>query len=208
MSSWREHHPAWEYTLWDDANRPALINEDAFAAAPSWAMKADILRYELLLVHGGVYVDADFECHRPLEALVEDRSILLVSEFGIVCNGVMGCEPGSGFIETIVTEASRCFLAASTKERLQPHLVTGPHLVDRVFVESGLVERDPDCLVAGDYFFEPRSRVPEALALAMRKRFATHHALASWRRESSLTTMLKQTKLRTRLKRFTDLTAP
>jgi hypothetical protein len=120
----------------------------------------------------------------------------------------MGCEQGSGFMDAVVRETARAFAAATGQERSQPHLVTGPHLVDRVFVESGLAEQDPDSLVAGDYFFEPRTRVPEALALATSKRYATHHALASWRRESSLTTMLKRTKLRTRLKRFTDLTAP
>jgi mannosyltransferase OCH1-like enzyme len=51
----------WSYRLWTDRNRPTLRNEAQFRAIRELCGKADILRYELLLDQGGLYVDADCE---------------------------------------------------------------------------------------------------------------------------------------------------
>src|SRR5450759_397044 len=81
LDGWQKYHPQWEYQLWTDDNRPKLTNEQAFLRAPTPAMKADLLRYELLRDHGGVYIDADFECHHTIDDLIRARSLLLVSEY-------------------------------------------------------------------------------------------------------------------------------
>ncbi len=71
MKTWQDQHPHWEYKLWtnDDLKTFPFINKEAFDAAKNWGMKADILRYEILYNHGGVYVDLDFECFKPFDAL-------------------------------------------------------------------------------------------------------------------------------------------
>ncbi len=46
-----------------------LHNKSIFDAAENLAEKSDILRYELLYRLGGVYVDTDFECIKPLDIL-------------------------------------------------------------------------------------------------------------------------------------------
>ena len=38
--------------------------------ARNLAERADVLRYEILRRHGGVYVDVDVECLRPLDDLL------------------------------------------------------------------------------------------------------------------------------------------
>lgn len=204
MASVRRHHPHWEVTIWTDRNLPRLENSALFAAASSAAMKADVLRYELLHTHGGVYLDADFVCHRPVDQLFPpDAELRLVSEFGVVCNSVMACSPGHPFMRRLIDELARLDPSCDTSS---PHLVTGPYFVDEQYVEEGLAMTAPDSLLPGDFFFPPRTRVISALELAAKKQYVTHLGLASWRKRS-VRTVVRQTKLRTRLRRFVDLTA-
>ena len=55
------HTNGYVYKLWRDADvvTLGLINKKAFDDEPSWAGKADVLRYEILYRHGGIYIDAD-----------------------------------------------------------------------------------------------------------------------------------------------------
>lgn len=204
MRSVQHHHPNWNYRLWTDGDLPELRNASLFQWAPSLAMKADVLRYELLYDHGGVYLDADFQCHKPVDALFPDQaSLRLVSEFGVVCNSAMGAAPGHAFIKCLIDELGT--LPEASVHR-QPHLITGPYFVDALFIRERLYEREPCVLLPGDYFFPPRTRVPSALQQAERKRYLTHAAMASWRR-GGLLQKVRGSKLRTRLRRFADLSA-
>lgn len=209
LDSVREKHPGWTYRLWTDENRPRLDSENEFRRAPSFAMKADLLRYELLFREGGIYVDADFFCHRALDPLLEDkRDKLFLSEFGVICNGLLGCAAGDPFFASLVEEARARMNASDARGLDNPHMVTGPYLVDELFVRKGIADSEPLSLLAGDFFFAPRTRVASALELAAEKRYMSHLALATWRREGGITAWARRTKLRTRLRRFVDLSAP
>jgi mannosyltransferase OCH1-like enzyme len=70
--------PEWDYRLWTDADLPALEPE---MICPELVMdekigmgiRPDVLRYELLRLHGGLYLDFDMELLRPLdEIMIED----------------------------------------------------------------------------------------------------------------------------------------
>lgn len=73
METWKLHHPAWDYQLWTDADVESVLGTSrlaaAFARAESPAERSDILRLELILQHGGLYVDVDFECLHPFDGL-------------------------------------------------------------------------------------------------------------------------------------------
>jgi hypothetical protein len=73
--SWREVHPHAAYTLLTDddgaafcaAHFPLLAR--LYAAVPLGVMRADLLRYMVLFVHGGLYADMDCQAlrdHTPL----------------------------------------------------------------------------------------------------------------------------------------------
>jgi GT2 family glycosyltransferase len=85
--SWRRHHPGWGYRLWTDADNRAFLQEhypwflpvyDGYADS---IMRADAIRYFLLDHFGGLYVDLDFECLRPVDEILDGREL------------VLGCEP-------------------------------------------------------------------------------------------------------------------
>jgi hypothetical protein len=69
--SWKRRHSDWEVRVWTDANLPRLQNQRLFEQTTILAQKADLLRYELLLMFGGVYLDVDFECLQNLEPLLD-----------------------------------------------------------------------------------------------------------------------------------------
>jgi hypothetical protein len=109
--TWERLHPGWESRLWTDENLPPLVNQTAFENAPSFAAKADILRYEILLRHGGVYVDTDFECLRSLETLLAEVDCFVAqqrdldSDFGRFCyvnNALMGAVPEHPLFQDLV----------------------------------------------------------------------------------------------------------
>jgi hypothetical protein len=90
--SWRRHHPAWTLKLWTDADapRPAGIER-----ARNLAERSDLVRYEVLRRHGGVYVDTDVECLRPIDDLLDGVQAFAAYEVpGRLCNAVLGAVPG------------------------------------------------------------------------------------------------------------------
>src|SRR5918912_1772904 len=95
IAGWLAAHPGWDHRIWSDGNRPALANEAAFRAAEVPAQRADILRYEVVLRHGGVYLDADFECLRNVEELLDGVTAFAGEEEpGQLASGVFGAVPG------------------------------------------------------------------------------------------------------------------
>ena len=82
VRSWIGKHPDWEVFFWTDRNRPLphpamekkfvkdftfCFLEKCYARSDNYAEKADLLRYEILLQQGGVYVDHDVKCLRPFD---------------------------------------------------------------------------------------------------------------------------------------------
>jgi mannosyltransferase OCH1-like enzyme len=63
MRSWMNWN-GWEYKLWteEEVERIYLYNQDLYDESTNYGEKSDILRLEILLHHGGIYVDTDFEC--------------------------------------------------------------------------------------------------------------------------------------------------
>lgn len=101
--TWRAAHPGWEYRLWreQDLDRLGLTHQrlyDGYTADRRWCGAVNIARVEILLRHGGVYIDADIECLHPLDDAPFLRGGMFVSRTpnaeGRITNAVMGCAPG------------------------------------------------------------------------------------------------------------------
>jgi mannosyltransferase OCH1-like enzyme len=70
IRSWQEHHPDWTFRLWGNAQlaeRKWINGKHMKAmAGREWNGVADMMRWEILFDQGGVLVDADSFCIRPL----------------------------------------------------------------------------------------------------------------------------------------------
>ena len=68
-------NPGWVYTLTTDADNDELVARhvpwflDRFRGFEHPIQRADAVRYVILYLYGGVYVDLDYECLRPFDAL-------------------------------------------------------------------------------------------------------------------------------------------
>lgn len=68
-ATWQEKHPGWQYKLWtdEDVEKFPLYNRKYYDEATNYAVKSDILRWEIVYQIGGVYVDMDYECLQSLD---------------------------------------------------------------------------------------------------------------------------------------------
>lgn len=71
-SSWKERNPKWQYQLWDDDEAAELVRSHFPRVWGIWnrlrpVERADVFRYAMVFVHGGVYADLDVECVRPID---------------------------------------------------------------------------------------------------------------------------------------------
>ena len=118
MRSWRDAHPSWSYRLWREADVATFVltnaalfgrccDEGLFDAA------ADVARAEILLGEGGVYVDADSVCLRPLDgaAFLEAGFFATLEPTplaeDLITNAFMGASPGHPVLGRYVAALSR-----------------------------------------------------------------------------------------------------
>lgn len=101
---WSRLHPGWEMRLWTDADAP---RPQGVERARNLAERADLIRYEILRRHGGVYVDTDVEALRPIDDLLVGVEAFAAYEVpGRLCNAVMGCIAGHPAIAELVELAA------------------------------------------------------------------------------------------------------
>lgn len=83
--SFQNLNPNYEYKLWNMADIKQLFqNEPLLQKWKSFwedklqyhIEKCDFARMVVLYVHGGIYADLDFYCHKTLDALIAERSFL------------------------------------------------------------------------------------------------------------------------------------
>lgn len=76
-------NPDWQYKLLDDADADNFMKThfpqyvyDTYAGVNSslGAVKADLLRYGLIYIHGGAWLDLDSFCSAPLDSFVQEHS--------------------------------------------------------------------------------------------------------------------------------------
>lgn len=105
--------------------------------APNYVgqLRSDIARYEILKKYGGVYIDIDFECLRPLDSLLVDvESFAAWEEDGKwVNNAILGCRPNNPLIHEIIHRIPH---RIATRPGQRPNRLTGPHLLTQVYNEQ------------------------------------------------------------------------
>ena len=142
-----EHHPDWEMRLWTDADLPSLgIGERELSLTRWHSETSDLVRYAVLARHGGVYVDTDVECLRPLDPLLRGVDAFAGLETpGRLGTAILGARPGH-----------RLFTRAAAEARQTVGL--GLHSVDATgpYFLSLLAEQEPDGLT----LFEPELFYP------------------------------------------------
>jgi inositol phosphorylceramide mannosyltransferase catalytic subunit len=123
--------PGLEVRIWDDESLRSLRNRAAFEAERRPAAKADIARYEILLEHGGLYLDADFDVHRSIEpilAAIDTHGLVVARQSPTVYNNAfLGARPRHPVLQSLVDaipDAYRWMSGMTAPAMTGPHLLT------------------------------------------------------------------------------------
>ena len=140
VRSWLAHNKGWKIKFWTDRPRPSPCKEmeiclvenfsfhflkNYYKKAKNWGEKSDLLRYEILLQEGGIYVDHDANCLRSFDLL--SRSYDLFACAGTphervgdivttVCNHLIGASPNHPVIRECIDILAKKELMPSQKD--------------------------------------------------------------------------------------------
>ena len=118
IASWREKHPFFSFTLMTDEQGDSFVSEyyahrtdivDLFLRLPIPIMKADLLRYLVLVAKGGIYADIDVLCEKPMSTwlppeyanAIDSIDLILGLEFDFEFRGE-GVEVASQFTNWVI----------------------------------------------------------------------------------------------------------
>ena len=123
QQSWRDRHPDYAYRYWTDAdNREFMALHypdylDVYDGHKLGVHRADMVRYFILRHFGGIYADMDFEALKPLDPLLEGKSL------------VFGLEPDSHAVRAPVIQRGLTRIVCNALiASLLPSLARSRHL--------------------------------------------------------------------------------
>jgi mannosyltransferase OCH1-like enzyme len=136
-NTWKNHHPDWEYELWDDTDNRNFIKNyfpwflEKYDSFPKEIYRADIVRYFYLYKFGGLYVDLDFECLKNFDPIIESGGIIFgkmgdLNANNDIPNALMASPPKADFWIIAL------YLIMNSNPNLGPEELTGPSLIKKV----------------------------------------------------------------------------
>lgn len=157
MDTWMSMNRDYKFNIWDNNSvqrtnwknyrqlHDMLIKKD-------YAGAADVMRYEILYEHGGIYIDADSVCLKPLEDWLLNCNAFAAYEQelmrnNLIANGFIGSVPGSEAMKMCIEEVA----TKDCTENKMAWLITGPVLLTDVFFK-----RQADLTVYPSHFFMPK----------------------------------------------------
>ena len=150
--SWKAHHPNWEHRLWTDEDADNFVKvhhpglRGVLDSFPYAIQRVDMMRYLILSVYGGVYVDLDMECLQPLDALLDGLQFAAayepreheagLRESRVVGNAFLASTREHPLWPAVISE-----LLSSPPKKALPHYdvltSTGPLFLTRVIRQFG-----------------------------------------------------------------------
>ena len=153
----KKFHPNWEYIMWDEKRllKEKMISKELYNFIIENPMKpkktddkviiekmkrdpllkiSDIVRYNILKKYGGVYIDVDILCIKPLDDLIENNEMIVAFEGhkrieGLVGNSAIGSIPNHPAMIGCINEINKIDKKELAEE--QAFLVTGPFLLTK-----------------------------------------------------------------------------
>ncbi len=140
--------PDWKYVLMDDIENREFVKKhfpdflSYYDAFPYNIQRADAIRYMWLYIHGGVYMDLDFEVQHPLtELFIEDTELYLVHSGNVgtcVTNSFMASKPKNKFWLEVIEEMKKPLDWYILGKHFHVMCSTGPLMLTRVVSRTGV----------------------------------------------------------------------
>lgn len=201
QETWKAHHPRWTYRLWTDSDNRQFLQShypwflETYDRYRDHICRVDAVRYFILQHYGGVFIDLDFECLRPLNTLLADREVVIGLEphehvslaqtqirglSQILCPSLMAAAPKHPFFQYI------CQSLVKTCHYPGVLDATGPFFLTRAY--SHYSQQDSITLVPSEFLYpatkfdcwEGKLDQPEFREQLAQKAVAIHHWHGTW----------------------------
>lgn len=204
-ATWKKHHPDWEQRFWDRRQMEEFVRtfcpdfEPYYRAFPHNVQRWDAIRYLILYHIGGMYVDLDYECFRPFDAVLSGRDCYIVTEPALharyngipvmLSNALMAAMPGDKFMAAVIQELRDQNMETFAGQEIYKIVLqtTGPLMLTRVY--TSLASKKGVTLFP-DELFMPLTPKEVGLALSNKATefirykldhaYALHYFLNSW----------------------------
>ncbi|WP_144185129.1 glycosyltransferase [Elioraea rosea] len=189
VEGWKRMLPGWTFMEWNDATIDFSSNWLCSAyVARKFNVVSDFVRMQVLLRHGGVYLDTDVELLKPLDPLLTEPAFLGIQTTGPSLdwlNGtVIGAPPGHRLIERVLDYLEHAMVPTWNYDAFTgPGLLTQTVLRERLAPEPmrDVLQRHPELTLfptrwfypyPWDGTYDPSCVTPDTVAV--------HHWEASW----------------------------
>ncbi|HPC72133.1 MAG TPA: glycosyltransferase [Treponema sp.] len=203
IKSWKHYNKDWEYILWDDnkIKKLGLKNKVAYNLSPSYGIKSDIARYEILYRFGGIYVDTDFECLKNFEPIINGCSFFAGHSNGNkinIINAIIGSHSGNDFFEVILEYIKKPLLSTDGMKVIN---YSGPGLFTELFIQ--FLQKDKNTVLFPSLYFYPYPNYDLAKKLDIetikrvypsQESYAIHYWEASWLKNTFINTIKRTIK--------------
>lgn len=204
--TWKEHHPEWEYRLWNGNDVASFIiayfpeYRDLYHSFYYDIQRWDAIRYLILYQIGGMYVDFDYECLENVEPLLADKTCCFAMEPDIHAelfhktmvfnNALMASVPSHLFMKKIIEKAfteKRLPYDKTFNKREYVLNTTGPWMLEEVyhtFEDKKSIHLIPAKFVSPFTKMEAEAVInsdqSEHLEEKLQDAYAIHYFLGTW----------------------------
>lgn len=157
MDTWRDKNPDYEVKVWGNDTISGEFWYNArqlhdMLEKEDYAGASDVMRYEILARHGGIYIDADSYCVKPLEDWLLDCHAFACWEQehmrnNLIANGFIGSVPEAEIWDLCIDEVR----SRDCTEHKLAWQITGPMLLTEIYFN-----KHPNLTVYPSHFFMPR----------------------------------------------------
>ncbi len=185
VHSWQELKDALNYTderyIVVNVARLKFGNRRFFDASRNYGEKSDIIKYEIVYRMGGVYIDCDFECLKPLDVLHECYDFYtglqpLDTNFAQLGAALFGAKPSHPVLGNAIETIAR--------DRIYGPIVlrSGPIHFSRSFIACAGQNGNKDIAFPASFFYPCgyNQKGHERQEWIKQESFAVHHWAGSW----------------------------
>lgn len=199
-STWKKLNPTWIYKFWTESNLVELKfkNQRKIDSSKNIGYKTDLIRYEILEKFGGIYIDTDFECIRPIPddfLKYNFVSCLVFSNQPQIANGMMMSKVNSKLINEIINNIK---FDGKTEDPMKIINSSGASNLTRQYLLLDNKEKEK-CLILPSNYFYPypnflinNSKNINIYNLITKETIGLHHWEMSWIKENLIKRIIRK----------------
>jgi mannosyltransferase OCH1-like enzyme len=178
-NTWKNHHPWWDYILWDDEsiNKLPKLDISILNILKNFSEKSDYLRFCIIQEFWWIYADTDFECLKSFENIILNKEFFIGREENEYCNAwLFWATKNNNLVSLIVEKIPETIMENLTQDSF--------HKIWPTFITAILEKNKIHAHVYDPIYFYPFSRFDNIdirkRRLLSDKTFAIHHNAMSW----------------------------